>query len=73
MKRLIYGLAALQLLAGAAMAQQPMASHPMQLTNEQMDKVTARVLETDMSDTSTTVVSIFQRPYLTDSAPNGIA
>lgn len=66
MKRLLHGLIALPFLAGAALAQQPM-----QLTSKQMDQVTAGFLEIDLSNTSATAVSIFQRPYLTDSTPNG--
>ncbi len=68
MKSLIYGLAALPLLAGAAFAQQPIP-----LTSAQMDQITAGHFEEDVSNTSITAVSIFQRPYLTDPTPNGIS
>jgi hypothetical protein len=67
MRGLFHGLAALPFLAGAAAAQ------PVQLTGSQMDQVTAGFLEIDVSNTSATAVSIFQRPYLTDSTPNGIS
>jgi hypothetical protein len=67
MKRLLHGIAALPFLAGVASAQEPM-----QLTNQQMDKVTAGFLEIDMSNTSVTAVSRFQRGYLTDPTPNVI-
>lgn len=66
MKRLLYGLIALPLFAGSALAQQPVP-----LTNSQMDQVTAGFLEIDVSNTSAAAISIFQRPYLTDSTPNG--
>jgi hypothetical protein len=67
MKRFLYGFAALPLLAGVAVAQAPM-----QLSDGQLDKVSAGFLEVDVSNTSATAVSIFQRPYLTDSTPNTI-
>jgi hypothetical protein len=67
MKRLFHTLAVLPFLAGTALAQQPV-----QLTSQQMDQITAGFLEIDLSNTSATAVSIFQRPYLTDSTPNGI-
>ena len=67
MKAILCGLAALPFFAGVALAQQPI-----QLTNKQMDQVTAGFLEIDLSNTSATAVSIFQRGYLTDSTPNGI-
>ncbi len=59
MKRLLLGLAALPLIAGAAMAQPPI-----QLSDGQMDRVTAgwSLLETDVSNTSVTTVSIYQTP-----------
>jgi hypothetical protein len=67
MKRFLYGFAALPLLAGVAVAQTPM-----QLSDKQLDRVSAGFLELDFSNTSATAVSIFQRPYLTDSTPNTI-
>ena len=67
MKRIVRGVASPSLFAGAALAQQPV-----QLTSEQMDKVTAGFLEIDISNTSATAVSRFQRPYLTDPTPNFI-
>jgi hypothetical protein len=66
MKRLFRGLAALPLLAGTVLAQ------PMQLTDKQMDKVSAGFLEIDVSNTSLVVVSLFFRPYLLDETPNTI-
>lgn len=64
MKRLLYGLAALPLLAGVALAQEPM-----QLTSQQMDKVTAGwdLLEIDLSNTSLTAVAVYQHPSNTIS------
>ena len=67
-KTIVCGVASLSLFAGAAMAQQPV-----QLTSEQMDKVTAGFLEIDVSNTSATAVSLFQRAYLTEPTPNFIA
>ncbi len=67
MKKVAIGLLALPFLAGAAAAQQPV-----QLSAAQLDRVTAGFLEIDLSNTSGTVVSIFQRPFLTDATPNGI-
>ena len=57
MKSVLMGLAALPLLAGVALAEQPM-----QLTSQQMDKVTAgwSLWEVDKSNTSLTVVSVYQ-------------
>ncbi len=67
MKTIVPCVAALSFIASAALAQQPV-----QLTSEQMDKVTAGFLEIDVSNTSATAVSLFQRPYLTDPTPNSI-
>jgi hypothetical protein len=65
MKRIVRGVASLSLFAGAALAQQPV-----QVTSEQMDKVTAGTLILETSNTSATVVSLFQRAYLTEPTPN---
>ena len=65
MKRIVRGVASPSLFAGAALAQQPV-----QLTSEQMDKVTAGALILETSNTSATVVSLFQRTYLTEPTPN---
>jgi hypothetical protein len=64
MKRLLYGLAALPLLAGVALAQEPV-----QLSNQQMDQVTAGwdLLEIDQSNTSLTAVAVYQHPSNTIS------
>lgn len=64
MKRLLQALAVLPLLAATASAE------PLQLTNAQMDQVSAGYFELDVSNTSVTMVSIFQRPYLTDTTAN---
>lgn len=56
MGRLHYGLAALLLLSsGPALAQ------PTQLSNAEMDRVSAGFFELDVSNTSATAISIFQR------------
>jgi hypothetical protein len=68
MRALLRSVAALPFFTGIALAQQPV-----QLTNSQMDKVTAGFLEIDLSNTSATAISIFQRPYLTDPTPNSIS
>jgi hypothetical protein len=65
MKRIVRGVASPSLFAGAALAQQPV-----QLTSEQMDKVTAGTLILETSNTSATVVSLFQRAYLTEPTSN---
>jgi len=65
-KGILAGLAVLPFLAASALAE------PMQLSNEAMDKVSAGFFELDASNTSLTIVSIFQRPYLTDPTPNTI-
>jgi hypothetical protein len=65
MKALLYGLAALPFLAGIAWAQQPV-----QLTDKQMDRVTAGTLIVEVSNTSAVAVSLFQTPYLLESTPN---
>ncbi len=56
MNKLLYGLAALPFLAGIAMAQTPV-----QLSDNQMDKVTAgwSLTEMDVSNTSVTLVSVY--------------
>jgi len=68
MRRLAFSVAAVLpfFVAGAVAAQ------PAQLTNDQMDKVSAGFLEIDRSNTSVTAVSIFFRPYLLDPTPNTI-
>jgi hypothetical protein len=67
MKKLLLGLAALPLLAATSLAQ------PQPLADKQMDKVSAGHLEIDVSNTSTTVVSIWRQVYLTDGSPNTIS
>ena len=59
MKSVFYGLAALPLLAGVALAGQPM-----QLSDTQMDKVTAGwdVRISEVSNTSVTGISVYERP-----------
>jgi len=68
MKPLLRVLAFFPLLTGAAFAQQPI-----QLSNQQMDNVTAGFMEVDLSNTSATGISIFQRAWVTESTPNFIA
>jgi len=59
MERVLYGLAALPLLAGAAMAQPPA-----QLSDAQMDRVTAGFdfVITETSNTSVVYLSAYQTP-----------
>lgn len=59
MKRLVIGLAALPFLAAVASAQ------PMQLSENQMDNVTAgwSMTETDLSNTSLVLVAVYQTPH----------
>jgi len=63
-----WGIAAavLSLVAGAAAAQ------PLQLTNSQMDKVSAGHFELDRSNVSVTMVDIWFRPDVLDSTPNTV-
>jgi len=65
-KGILAGLAVLPFLAAGALAE------PMQLSNAQMDKVSAGTFLLEQSNTSVTIISIFQRPYLTDPTPNTI-
>ena len=70
LKRLLHGLAALPLLTGVALAETPkqssdgkaLAKHPMQLSEQQMDRVTAgfRFFEVDIFNTGSTIVSVYQ-------------
>jgi hypothetical protein len=66
MKTLLYGLAALPFIATVALADPatPQPQAPVQLSENQMDQVTAgwRFLETTTSNTSITVVSVYNTP-----------
>ena len=66
MDKLVCGLAASLLLSASAVAQ------PILLSNSEMDRVNGGFFELDVSNTSTTAVSIFFRPYLLDPTPNTI-
>jgi len=59
MNKLLYGLAVLPFVAGVAMAQPPV-----QLSDNQMDKVTAGwdLIEMDLSNTSLTSVLVYHTP-----------
>ena len=69
--KILYGIAALPLLAGVAFAETPkqsndgkvLAKQPMQLTEQQMDKVTAGwdLYERDIFNTGIVYVSIYER------------
>ena len=64
MKKALYGLLALPLLTGVAVAQQAPSStqhQPLQLTSAQMDHVTAGwdLYELDIGNTSITQVSVY--------------
>ena len=65
MKAIGCSAAFFSLIASVALAQPPV-----QLTSEQMDKVTAGTLILETSNTSATVVSLFQRAYLSEPTPN---
>jgi len=68
MKKLLHALAALSLLAAPAWGQ------PIQLSDKQMDKVSAGFLEVDRSNTSLTVITMWFRPSIRDEeTPNFIA
>jgi hypothetical protein len=68
MMKLFCGLASAALLfAGSAFAE------PMPLSNSQMDQVNAGFLEIDDSNTSVTVISLFQKPTPFIQIPNVIS
>jgi hypothetical protein len=79
MTKLLYGLAALPLLIGVASAETPKstaaAKKPTQLSEKQMDKVTAgwRLLEIDTSNTSWTLVSVYSGSLPEPAAPGATA
>lgn len=61
MKSFLYAVAALPLLTGVAFATEPVTKQqPVQLTNKQMDKVTAGFTfrETTISNTSAVIVTV---------------
>jgi len=68
MRKVLYGLLALPLLAGFASAETAKntapVKKPMQLSEKQMDKVTAgwKLMELDTSNTSWTLVSVYESP-----------
>lgn len=65
MKATVCSAAFLSLIAAVALAQPAV-----ELTSEQMDKVTAGTLILETSNTSATAVSLFQRAFLTEGTPN---
>lgn len=66
MRKILYMLMSLPFLVATASAA------PQQLSDTQMDKVSAGFLEIDVSNTSLTVLSLFFRPFLLDDSPNTI-
>lgn len=66
MEKLAFGVAASLLLSTSAFAQ------PTALSNAQLDQVNGGFFELDVSNTSTTAVSLFFRPYLLDPTDNTI-
>lgn len=68
MKTFLYALAALPLLTGVALATEPVKTQPVQLTGQQMDKVTAgfKFTELTVSNTSAVLVNV-------DTAPANLA
>ena len=80
MSKVLYGIAALPLLAGVALAETPkqsndgkvLAKQPMQLTEQQMDKVTAgwQFAEIDIFNTGATLVMVYGRPSNTILCPS---
>ena len=67
MKKLLHGLAALPFLAASAFAQ------PMQLSDKQMDKVSAGFFHIEVGNTGGAALSLWFRPFLTDETPNFIS
>ncbi len=63
MKTLLSAVAALPLLTGVALATEPVAQQPqkqpMQLTSNQMDKVTAGFTFTEITRSNTSLVGVF--------------
>jgi len=75
MTKVLCGLAVLPLVAGVAMAQPPKpAKQPVQLSDRQMDKVSAGwdLQETDISNTRQLYISIYERRTATVATP-GVA
>jgi hypothetical protein len=64
MKSLLYAVAALPLLSGVALATEPVTKQPVQLTSQQMDKVTAgfQFAELTTSNTSAVLVTVDVAP-----------
>jgi len=59
MRKWLYGVAALPFLASLALAGQPGAGQPIQLTEQQMDKVTAGHDFVEVTTTDLLVVGVF--------------
>jgi hypothetical protein len=77
MRTVLYGLAALPLLAGAALAEAPKqagaittAKQPMQLNDQQMDKVNAGFLELKSYNSGLEILSLFYTPNLGEETGN---
>jgi len=68
MRRLLYGLTALPLLFGG-----PGLAQPIQLSNAEMDQVSAGFFELDVSNTSVTEISLFRRINFLTPTPTTIA
>ncbi|MGE0258717.1 MAG: hypothetical protein AB7H71_12855 [Alphaproteobacteria bacterium] len=68
MRRLAFAVATVLPLVAAGVA----VAQPAQLTNNQMDKVSAGFLEIDQSNTSATILSMFFRTSLFVTTPNTI-
>jgi len=86
MREILYGLAALPLIAGFALAEPANQSKDsktresktparmmMQLTDPQLDKVNAGHFLIEVENTGLVAVSIWTRPFLTDPTPNFIS
>lgn len=60
MKSVLYAVAALPLLSGVALATEPVTKQPVQLTSQQMDKVTAgfQFAELTVSNTSAILTTV---------------
>ena len=79
MRRQIYALATVPFLLPALAASawsapaQTDRTGPVQLTSAQMDKVSAGFFEIDRSNTSVTMIEIFQRAYLLEPTANTLS
>ncbi len=71
MKSVLYAVAALPLLTGVALATEPVTKQPVQLTAQQMDKVTAGFTFTETTTSNTSFVDVAVDTGLVGTCPTG--